>query len=300
MSIDVMSYIWKHSPSKGSELLLLLALADYASHDGTAHPSVKHLAEKCRMTERNVQLLFKNLVASKQVSIKFGQGPHGCHLFRLHLPKDVTHLVRGEKFSGEMITDEKISPQSIIVDNEENQTVISNRGEMITDEKISPEKISWVKSSALLQPQISPLPSVDPLREDLPPISPLTGGIEVSNSDVNGPTVSTAKGEARVLQAKADHVLAYLNSLLGRNYSVDRHIKGRLRKGATLDDCKLVIDWLHVVRREAEPEWVEKCLDHTTPFREDNFDKYLQRAKEWQRQRSAQSVTKPHNRPYMG
>jgi uncharacterized phage protein (TIGR02220 family) len=147
------------------------------------------------------------------------------------------------------------------------------------------------------EPKKISLKKIPEKNEDLPP-TPLTGGVAVMEGGQNGPLAPGAKGAIRVLQAKADHVLAYLNTLLGRNYSVDRHIKARLRKGYAIDDCKLVIDWLHIVRRAAEPEWVEKCLDHTTPFREDNFDKYLQRAKEWQRQQAGQPARS--NRAYMG
>jgi uncharacterized phage protein (TIGR02220 family) len=79
-------------------------------------------------------------------------------------------------------------------------------------------------------------------------------------------------------------VLIHLNTILGRQYRVDKHIKARLQTGYTVEDCLLVIDWLHIDRRAREPDWVEKYLDPTTPFREDNFDKYLQRAREWNAQ----------------
>ena len=57
MSIKVMSYIWDHPTvdgPKGSELLLLLAIADHAADDGYCWPTIGVLAAKIRMTERSV------------------------------------------------------------------------------------------------------------------------------------------------------------------------------------------------------------------------------------------------------
>ena len=47
--------MWKHSQASGSELLLLLALADMANDEGECWPSVKTLAERCRCSDRTIQ-----------------------------------------------------------------------------------------------------------------------------------------------------------------------------------------------------------------------------------------------------
>lgn len=129
---------------------------------------------------------------------------------------------------------------------------------------------------------------------DLPPLTPQGVGVVGHEIGRNG----TTAGASRVLEAKAQHILVYLNTTLERAYRVDKHIKARLRQGFTVEDCKVVIDWLHIARRQQDPEWVEKYLDHTTPFREENFDKYLQRANEWHSE-GRSSQTAPDNRPYM-
>lgn len=54
MSIKRMSTVWKKSQHKGSDLLLLLALADNADDEGYCWPGVEYLAEKIRMTPRSV------------------------------------------------------------------------------------------------------------------------------------------------------------------------------------------------------------------------------------------------------
>lgn len=62
MSIKVMNWVWEHSTAKGSELLLLLAIADTADDRGrNAFPSIATLAGKTRMSRRTVQRLVVKL-----------------------------------------------------------------------------------------------------------------------------------------------------------------------------------------------------------------------------------------------
>lgn len=62
MSIKVMNWVWEHSTAKGSELLLLLAIADTADDGGrNAFPSISTLAGKTRMSRRTVQRLVVKL-----------------------------------------------------------------------------------------------------------------------------------------------------------------------------------------------------------------------------------------------
>ena len=56
MSLRVMNWVWEHSTAKGSELLLLLDIADAADDQGrNAFPSISTLAAKTRMSRRTVQ-----------------------------------------------------------------------------------------------------------------------------------------------------------------------------------------------------------------------------------------------------
>lgn len=61
MSNEVMAEIWEHSPAKGSDLLLLLAVAYLADSDGYLTATASTLAEKSRMSVRNVYRTTKNL-----------------------------------------------------------------------------------------------------------------------------------------------------------------------------------------------------------------------------------------------
>lgn len=61
MSVRVMSYVWELSQAKGSQLLLLLAIADYAGDDGLAWPGLETLAHKSRLSKRQVIRIVQEL-----------------------------------------------------------------------------------------------------------------------------------------------------------------------------------------------------------------------------------------------
>lgn len=68
MSIRAMTLVWERSFAKGSNLLLLLAIADYAKDDGCgAFPSTSTLARKTRMSTRAVWQLLEKLKADGEV-----------------------------------------------------------------------------------------------------------------------------------------------------------------------------------------------------------------------------------------
>jgi hypothetical protein len=55
MSIHVMNAVWRGYPSGGSQLLTLLALADWSNDQGESWPSVESISQKTRQSRRNVQ-----------------------------------------------------------------------------------------------------------------------------------------------------------------------------------------------------------------------------------------------------
>ena len=61
MSVTTMARVWATSSHSGTELLMLLAIADFSDDDGRAYPAVATLAKKCRMTDRNARLILANL-----------------------------------------------------------------------------------------------------------------------------------------------------------------------------------------------------------------------------------------------
>ena len=81
MSVKVMTAVFEHYPNGGGEMLLALALADYASDDGTrVFPSIKALAEKTRQSERSVQYQLRRMQESGWlILVNAGNGGRSMH-----------------------------------------------------------------------------------------------------------------------------------------------------------------------------------------------------------------------------
>jgi DNA-binding IscR family transcriptional regulator len=75
MSIRVMTSVWDDTRTQThSELLVLLALADWASDDGYCWPTVPALAAKARLSERAVQQILGRLTATGRIRRIAGGG----------------------------------------------------------------------------------------------------------------------------------------------------------------------------------------------------------------------------------
>lgn len=85
MSVRSMARVWESSQHAGSNLLMLLAIADFSDDDGNAYPAVATLAKKCRMKPRNAQYLLRALEQSGELSIRANKGPSGSNLYRINL-----------------------------------------------------------------------------------------------------------------------------------------------------------------------------------------------------------------------
>lgn len=83
MSIKVMTQVWQDSTAANSNLLLLLAIADFANDNGEAFAHTKTLAKKCRLSERAVQVAINTLVAADELIVKRGAGPGHSNLYCL-------------------------------------------------------------------------------------------------------------------------------------------------------------------------------------------------------------------------
>src|SRR4030066_296251 len=68
MSIQKMAEVWKYSQNAGSLLLVELAIADHINGAGIAWPSIKHLAKKTKLSERQIQRVIKKLEQTGQVN----------------------------------------------------------------------------------------------------------------------------------------------------------------------------------------------------------------------------------------
>lgn len=68
-----MADVWDHSPSEGGRLLVLLALADFASDRGVCWPRLRTLAKRSRLSERQVERVLKELVKDGEIEMPSGR-----------------------------------------------------------------------------------------------------------------------------------------------------------------------------------------------------------------------------------
>ena len=82
-----MTWVWEESPTKGTDLLTLLAIADNAADDGSnAWPSIARLARKTRLDERTVRRVLRRLADGGHLRIEVAAGPHGTNRYAVLMP----------------------------------------------------------------------------------------------------------------------------------------------------------------------------------------------------------------------
>jgi hypothetical protein len=80
-----MSQVWRNGPQDGNDLLVLLALADFADDEGYCWPSMASIAKKARMTERGVRKIARRLEEAGHLSCEVGGGRSGSNRYRVHV-----------------------------------------------------------------------------------------------------------------------------------------------------------------------------------------------------------------------
>lgn len=85
MSVECMTRVWKSSKHKGSQLLLLLAIADHAGDEGFAWPGIPSLAKKTRMSERHTMRMLDELEHSGELLISKSGGKNHQYIVTIGL-----------------------------------------------------------------------------------------------------------------------------------------------------------------------------------------------------------------------
>jgi hypothetical protein len=101
MSVQAMSHVWSNSNQKGSNLLVMLAIANYAHADGSnAFPSLSTIAKDSRMSRRQVVRIIKSLEESGELVIDHGDIDRPNH-YRIDMspPSDKMSLPPSDKMS---------------------------------------------------------------------------------------------------------------------------------------------------------------------------------------------------------
>jgi hypothetical protein len=84
MSFEALNAVWDRSTRRRTELLVLLAIADYVNAEkGVAWPGVPNLAKKARLSERQLQRIIRILERSGELKVFLNAGPKGTNLYRI-------------------------------------------------------------------------------------------------------------------------------------------------------------------------------------------------------------------------
>jgi len=85
MSVRSITQVFDKSIHAGTELLMLIVLADYSDDEGNSYPAVASLARKCRMKPRNANYILKSLQESGELRVLKNEGPKGTNRYRIML-----------------------------------------------------------------------------------------------------------------------------------------------------------------------------------------------------------------------
>lgn len=88
MSIRIMSRVWEDYPGGGSDLLALLALADWSDDDGRCFPSMSAIAAKTRLSRSQAQRVVHGLITAGFIQVvgnEFGGAPGATRQYRIIL-----------------------------------------------------------------------------------------------------------------------------------------------------------------------------------------------------------------------
>jgi hypothetical protein len=124
----------------------------------------------------------------------------------------------------------------------------------------------------------------DPSKKETPPIVPPG---DMAMEEPKGTAKAKAKeSTGKVMTAQAVHILEYMNRVHGRTLENVSQIIALLKskefvRPITMDDCKLVIDWLQEVERVEDPEAYRKWVNSITPFKPKVFERHLDKARQW-------------------
>ena len=77
MSVKHMALVWEHADADGSEMLVLLALADFADADGWCWPAMGTLAKRARIKERAARMAVRRLEGKGLILCQLSRGGKG-------------------------------------------------------------------------------------------------------------------------------------------------------------------------------------------------------------------------------
>lgn len=114
-----MAQVWEWSNSEGTDLLVMLALADFCDDEGECYPGIARISRKCRVSERSVQRSVKTLCSMGELSVDQHKGVQtkGGATNRFYVtPKGGDKLTGGDKHGEKVVT--PMSPKPSVINHQ--------------------------------------------------------------------------------------------------------------------------------------------------------------------------------------
>ncbi|HCI6397491.1 conserved phage C-terminal domain-containing protein [Klebsiella variicola] len=252
MSVKLSAYVWDGCAAagiKGNKLLIMLRLADYASDEGIAYPSVATIARQLGAGRSTVITLIGELVKDGWLTKKerrLGQRSTS-NLYTLNVTK--LRQAANEHYEGPKSGRSESEPSESGRPESERPKEPKNQGSQ------GPETGHDPSVNSNTDPSVGSKPSCPVPAEPDPQV---------------------------VLTDLAKQVLSHLNQTTGSRFQVCatslEHIRARLREGFTVAEMALVVDYKNEDWKDSEQE---EYLRPTTLFIPKNFPGYLKRAGNW-------------------
>lgn len=258
----------------GTERMVYIALNSFTDNDGQCYPSIKSVAGRAGFSERSVKYAFITLKKTGWVQ-PLHQTTLKTTLYQLKKP-DV----------GNPCTERHLSSTMMQVEMPISATLAPIKVQTASQQTIPPDVCNPCIDSAIQQPVML---SETPISATLAP-----NLISLEDSLVQEKERTTEKtkrkkgtGKENLELFDAYIVLAYLNDKAHRKFrmkpeSVEK-IQARLKKGETVEDLCLIIDW-------KQYQWgtdlkMKPFVNNTTLFLPIHYETYLEEAKAWDERR---------------
>lgn len=184
MSIKVMEWVWNNSSARDGQLLVLLAIADNANHEGNnAFPSIAELSRKSRLSQRGVRYALRGLEESGSIVTSVQAGPGGCNRYRVVMDPAETAAPPADIAGGQSVQGGNMAQQG---------------GQSVTDE------VSQIAPVTVLEPTTNPKnkTSDEPTRDDVERLCQHLSDRIVDNGSRRPTTTNAWRKAARLLLDK--------------------------------------------------------------------------------------------------
>lgn len=137
MAVRVLSMVWDGYPGGGTELLALLALADWSDDNGRCWPSMASIARKTRLSEKQARRVVHSVIKSGYLTVTANpQGGATSRRYQINLKRLATPPTHGSR---------TVIDTSITVKGKHTGKTISRKPPITEDFTVSERVMTWAK-----------------------------------------------------------------------------------------------------------------------------------------------------------